>query len=69
MSKLRIIEIDGRHYLWRDILELRREQRRAHAAAQQPVLFEVKLDHRLPAARSATGRDLEPSLFDARSSV
>ena len=64
MSKLGFIEIDGRRYLWRDILELRREQRRAHAAAQQLALFELKHDCRPSTARTPLGRYLEPSLFD-----
>jgi hypothetical protein len=64
MSKLRFIELDGRRYLWRDILELRREQRRAHAAAQQLALFDLKHDCRPSTARTPVGRYLEPSLFD-----
>ena len=67
MSRLRFIEIDGKRYLWRDILEMRREQKRAHAAAQQLALFELKQDCRPSAARTAAGRYLEPSLFDAGS--
>jgi hypothetical protein len=64
MSRLHFIDIDGKRYLWRDILELSREQRRAHAAAQQFALFELKLDCRPSTARTAVGRYLEPSLFD-----
>ena len=64
MSNLRYIEIDGKRYLWRDILELRREQRRAHAKAQQLALFDYKYDCRPSTARTAAGRYLEPSLFD-----
>ena len=63
MSKLRFIEIDGKRFLWRDILELRRAQKKAHARAQQPALFELKDDRRSPAERTAAGRYLEPSLF------
>jgi hypothetical protein len=66
MSNSRFIELDGRRYLWRDILELRREQRKARAAAQQPALFELRHDRRPEAARTAAGRYLEPSLFDAK---
>ncbi len=65
MSALRFIEIDGRRYLWRDILQLRREQNKAHSRAQQPALFELKDDRRPTAERSAAGRYLEPSLFSA----
>lgn len=63
MTKLRHIDIDGKRYLWRDILELRKEQRKAHAEAQQLALFELKTDCRPEAARTAAGRYLEPSLF------
>jgi hypothetical protein len=64
MSRLRFIDIDGKRYLWRDILELRREQRRAHAAAQQLALFDLKLDCRPASEQTAAGRYREPSLFD-----
>jgi hypothetical protein len=64
MSNLRFIDIDGKSYLWRDILERRRAQRRAHAATDQPVLFELRHDCRPAAARTPSGRYFEPSLFD-----
>ena len=59
----RFIEIDGKRYLWRDVLQLRREQKLAQAKAQQLVLFEVRDDSRPVAERTAAGRYLEPSLF------
>jgi len=65
MTRLRFIEIDGKRHLWRDILELRREQKKAHAEAQQLALFELKLDCRPSTGRTAANRYLEPSLFDA----
>ena len=65
MSRLPFIEIDGKRYLWRDILERRREQKQACARAQQPALFELKNDCRPSTDRTAAGRYLEPSLFDA----
>ena len=37
MALPRYIEIDGRHYLWHDLMALRRAQ--ATPAAPQPVLF------------------------------
>jgi hypothetical protein len=46
MSRLRHIEIDGKRYLWRDIRQLRREQKKAVARAMQPTLFELKDDRR-----------------------
>jgi hypothetical protein len=63
MTSLRFIEIDGKRYLWRDILELRREQRKAFRQAQQPALFALKDDRRPAAERTAAGRYLEPLLF------
>jgi hypothetical protein len=59
---MRFIEIDGKRYVWRDILQKRREQR--HSAPLQPTLFELKEDARPPSERSAAGRYLEPTLFD-----
>lgn len=63
MARLQHIEIDGKRYLWRELLQLRREQKKAHARALQPTLFELKEDCRPVAERSAAGRFREPSLF------
>lgn len=60
---MKFIDIDGKRYLWRDIVQLRQEQERAYIRAQQPRLFELKEDHRPPAERTAAARYLEPSLF------
>jgi hypothetical protein len=65
MSTLRFIETDGKLYLWRDIVDMRRRQTIAHATAVQPALFEIKHDCRPAAMRTAAGRYLEPTLFDA----
>ena len=65
MASLPYVEIDGRRYLWRDLLQLRREQKQAYARAQQPTLFELKDDHRPVTERTAAGRYREPSLFSA----
>jgi hypothetical protein len=59
----RSIIIDGKRHLWRDIVNLRREQVRAAAKAKQPALFPLIEDRRPPAERTAAGRYLEPSLF------
>jgi hypothetical protein len=64
MSAPRTILIDGKRHLWREIVKLRREQVRAAAKAVQPALFPLIEDRRPPAARTAAGRYLEPSLFD-----
>ena len=42
---MRYIEIEGKRYLWRDLLKMRREQRKAERQTQPP-LFELKEDVR-----------------------
>ena len=63
MKAPRFIEIEGKRHLWRDVLQLRREQKQARANAVQPALFEMYEDRRPPADRTASGRYQEPSLF------
>jgi hypothetical protein len=63
MNAPRFIEIDGKRHLWRDIVKLRQEQRRAAAKAEQPPLFELREDCRPATERTAAGRYLEPLLF------
>jgi hypothetical protein len=63
MARLTFIEIDGKRYLWRDLLRLRREQKKDHALARQTALFELKEDRRPAAERTAARRYEEPSLF------
>jgi hypothetical protein len=63
MSQPKFIELDGKRYLWRNVLQLRREQRAACARAEQPPLFELRVDRRPEPQRTAAGRYLEPSLF------
>jgi hypothetical protein len=62
MSFPKTIEIDGKRILWRDLLKMRREQRKA-ARTAQPVLFELRDDSRPAPERTAQGRFEEPSLF------
>jgi hypothetical protein len=57
----RFVDIDGRRHLWRDLLALRRAQ--AAPRTEQPVLFELRDDHRPPGERNAAERYREPSLF------
>ena len=64
-----IIEIDGKRLLWRDVLQLRREQKKAQARTQQLALFELKDDRRPVTERTASNRYREPSLFSAVSSI
>jgi len=62
MSLPKIVVIDGRPHTWRDILKLRREQKRL-ARVAQPALFELRDDTRPPSEKTAAGRYREPSLF------
>jgi hypothetical protein len=62
MAAPRFIEIDGKRYLWRDLVALRRAQARKPAAAQ-PTLFALQEDRRPPASRKAADRYREPGLF------
>ena len=57
----RFIEIDGRRYLWRDLVALRRAQ--ATPAAEQPAMFTLREDHRPAGERNAAERYSEPNLF------
>jgi hypothetical protein len=59
---MRYIEINGEKYLWRDLLKLRREQKKAERQAQ-PMLFEPKEDTRPSTQRTASSRYEEPQLF------
>lgn len=56
------IVIDGKRYAWKDILKLRREQRKM-ARQRQLILFEMKDDARPASQRTAEGRFMEPPLF------
>jgi hypothetical protein len=58
--------VDGRAYSWKRLRELRRVQLEAarKACGSQPALFELREDCRPCSERTASGRFLEPSLFD-----
>lgn len=62
MSGPRFIELDGKRYLWAELLRLRKEQRKA-AKREQPTLFPLKEDCRLPTQKTVRGRYEEPTLF------
>jgi len=53
MALPRFIEIDGRRYLWRDLVALRRAQ--VAPATQQPALFTLHEDRR-PAGEYDAGQ-------------
>jgi hypothetical protein len=63
MSAPKFIDIEGKRFLWRDIVKLRQVQRRAAAKVEQPPLFELRDDCRPAIERTAAGRYREPSLF------
>jgi hypothetical protein len=58
----KFIDIDGKRFVWRELLQRRREQLAAAARVEQPALFELKEDCR-PIPECAAGRYSEPSLF------
>ena len=60
---MKFIILDGKRYAWRDLLKLRREQRKA-ARQAQPTLFELKDDERPKSQRTASSRFEEPTLFE-----
>ncbi|RNJ51367.1 hypothetical protein [Methylocystis hirsuta] len=63
MSGPRYLVLDGKRYLWRDVLRIRQEQRKA-AKREQPTLFPIKEDCRPPTQKTARGRYEEPTLFE-----
>jgi len=60
----RTIEIDGKRYVWRDIVTLRRAQLAAVRQARQPALSKLTDDRRPASQCTAAGRYREPMLFD-----
>ena len=46
MPAPKFIDIDGKRFLWRELLQRRREQVAAAARVEQPALFELKEDCR-----------------------
>ena len=60
MSFSKFTVIDGKRIAWRDLLKLRREQRKA-AQSAQPVLSELKDDTRPKSQRTAANRFSEPA--------
>ncbi len=63
MARAAFIEIDGKRYLWRDILELRKQQLK-EPRREPPPLFALKHDMRPALTRRADDRYREPGLFD-----
>jgi hypothetical protein len=59
---MRYIVIEGKRYVWKEILRLRREQIQA-THKRQLVLFEMKDDCRPASQKTVDGRFSEPPLF------
>jgi hypothetical protein len=60
---MKYLVLDSKRYLWRDVLKLRREQRKA-ARNAQPALFELREDERPKSQSAASSRSEEPTLFE-----
>jgi hypothetical protein len=63
MKRSATLLIDGKPYLWRDLLKMRREQLEQARRSDQPTLFALKDDRRPASERTAAGRYAQPSLF------
>jgi hypothetical protein len=60
---MRFLDIEGKRYSWRDILTMRREQKKAQRQPQL-TLFELRDDARPQSQATADGRYQEPTLFE-----
>ena len=60
---MKYLVLDNKRYLWRDILKLCREQRKA-ARQGQLALFELRDDERPKTQHMASSRYEEPTLFE-----
>lgn len=64
MENPRFIEIDGKRYLWRELVARGKAQMKALPPTSQPFLFDVRDDCRPATQRSAAGRYQQPTLFE-----
>jgi hypothetical protein len=60
---MKYLVLDNKCYLWREILKLRREHRKA-ARQAQPALFELQDDQRPKSQSTASSWYEEPTLFE-----
>ena len=63
MPAPKFIGIHVKRFVWRELVQRRREQVAAAAKVEQPTLFELKEDCRPVPERTAAGRYAEPNLF------
>ncbi len=61
------IEIDGKRFIWKELVRQRHEQLQAVRRGTQPVLFDLREDSRPEHDRTAAGRYTAPSLFSVLS--
>ena len=61
MVSPKFIEIDGKRFVWRDLLLCRREQLMATAKTEQPSLFEFKEDRRPVSERTVADATASPA--------
>jgi hypothetical protein len=66
MASPKFVEIEGKRFLWRELLQRRRDQLIAVGKTEQSALFELKEDRRSAPERTAAGRYREPGLFSLR---
>ena len=59
----RHIVIEGKAYVWRELVKMRREQLQAQAKRKQLTLFEMREDYRPETHRNASARYQQPSLL------
>ena len=57
------IELNGKRYLWREVIDMRRQQLEAARNPPQPTLFVLREDHKPACEGSAALRYQEPSLL------
>jgi hypothetical protein len=66
MPRLRYVQINGQRLLWKDVVAAYREQARAVAKPEQPMLFEnLHVDYKPLGERTASERFEQPNLFDS----
>jgi hypothetical protein len=63
MSRQSTIIIDGKCYRWRDILQMRQEQRAATRMSQLALFADLPADSCPAHERTASSRYQQPSLF------
>lgn len=64
MARIRFVELDGKKYAWKAVVEEYRQQAKAAKTPEQPMLFEsLHLDHKPLGERTAAERFEQPNLF------